>query len=143
MNEEDSLYDKLLGRFKELKKEAEKDCKFELSNMDIGFNNTNLIIKWINKKSDWQGVYKSLESKRKKQYRSLYEFYCEDYPRKLNSKEEYQLFIESDESYNSIYQETLLCKEIIQYVDSVIETLKSRGYMLKNAIDWLKFKNGQ
>lgn len=141
--ETDTIMDKILKKFKALKLEAEQDCKFELSDIDSAFNNTNSLVKWITKRTEWNAAFRSFEAQRKKQYRILYEFYCEEYPRKLNSKEEYALFIESDEGYNNIFQQCLLTKEIVAYCDSIVETLKSRGFAIKNAIEWQKFKNGQ
>ena len=143
MSNELTNYEKIIQKFKQLKQDASSDCIFELNELDNSFNNTNLLVKWITRKTDWSSAYRTLEVQRKKQYRDLYEFYCTDYPRKLSSKEEYALFIESDENYNSIFQQCLLVKEIIQFCDSTIETLKARGFMIKNAIDWLRFKSGQ
>lgn len=142
MSNETTNYEKIIMKFKQLKQDAGEDCKFELHELDSSFNNTNLLVKWITRKTDWSSAYRALEVQRKKQYRILYEFYCTDYPRKLSSKEEYALFIESDENYNSIFQQCLLAKEVMQFCESTIETLKSRGFMIKNAIDYLKWKSG-
>jgi biotin synthase-like enzyme len=140
---EETHQEKILKKFKALKAEAEKDCFFSKENMEQGFDNTNSIIKWINKKSDWNAVFRTYEAKRKTTYRSVYEFYLTDYPHKLNSKDEYQLFIESDTSYNDIYNLCLQVKEVIVYIDAVLDTLKGRAFLLKNALDWHKFCNGQ
>ena len=107
------------------------------------FGTTQHLVKWINKKSEWSRVFRDLESKRKDAYRKAYEFYQTDYPLKLSTKDEYTLFIESDINYVEHMNVSLVVKEILQYIDSVIETLKSKSWETKNYLEWIKFQNGQ
>lgn len=140
---EDTMLSKIYVKYKELKTEATEDCKFDKSDLTKSFGITQLLIKWINKKTQWTDVYRDLEAKRKKAYRKAYEFYKTDFPLSLTTKEEYSAFIDSDAEYSDFLNQCLVVKEIIQYIDFVIEALKSKSWEIKNYIEWLKFKNGQ
>jgi hypothetical protein len=139
----ETMLEKIYTKFKDLKIEADKDCKFNKADIDNSFTTTNSLIKYINKKTEWNSVYRKFESERKDNYRKLYEFYQTDFPLKLNGKDEYQLFIESDPAYVDIFERCLVVKEILVFIDSTIETLKSRQWEIKEFINWAKFSNGQ
>ncbi|NCP97758.1 hypothetical protein GW796_05895 [archaeon] len=139
----ETMIEKLYKKFSELREEAVEDCKFIRTELDNSFNNTNKIIKYINLKCEWNRVNRKFELERKQKYRKLYEFYQTDYPLKINTKDEYQLFIESDSEYYDIQSKSQITKEIIIYIDSVLDALKGRGYEIKNCLEWEKFKNGQ
>jgi hypothetical protein len=141
MSEETKL-DKIYTKYKELKEIAIEDCKFDKSKMDDNFTTTNSKIWWINKKSEWSRVYRELERQRKDQYKTTYEFYYKDFPIKLNSKEEYTLYIESDPSYLNIFTICLVVKEVLQYIDSILDILKDRQWEIKNYLTYLQFSNG-
>lgn len=142
LESEGSLEDKILKRFKLLRDEAAEDCKFDKMKLADSFGVTNHIIKWINKKNEWSALYRSYELKRKKAYIKAYEFYKIESPLKLNTKEEYALFIESDKEYSIYYNRSIMVKEVLQYIDSVIETLKSKSWEIKTYIEYQKFQNG-
>jgi hypothetical protein len=88
-------------------------------------------------------VFRDFEEKRKKHYRTLYEFYQTDYPLKLSTKDEYNLFIESDPAYVDHYAITQTVKEVIQYIDSIIDTLKNKQWEIKTYLEYQKFINGR
>ena len=140
---EDDILEKIYKKYKGLREKADSDCKFDKSCMEDSFSTTNNKIWWINQKSEWQRVYRSFELQRKEKYKALYEFYYKDFPLKLNSKEEYSLYIESDPSYTNIYTVCLVVKEILLYIDSVLDILNSRQWEIKNYLQWLAFSNGQ
>jgi len=138
----ETLQEKIYKKFDALKKEADIDCKFDKIKMTDAFNGSQDIMKWITKKSEWSRVFRDLEIKRKKAYRKAYEFYQTEFTLKLSTKEEYTLFIESDVNYVDHMQISAIVKEIILYIDSVLLALKTKGYEVKNYIDWRKFTNG-
>lgn len=140
---ESVIIDKIYEKFKKLKEEAAEDCKFDRGQMDSSFDNTAKLMKWINKKTEWARVLRAFDLERKEKYRASYEFYVKDFPMKLNGKEEYQMFIESDPAYMDIHHKYLVAKEIVTYIDSVIDTLKARAWEVKGYLEWLKFSNGQ
>lgn len=141
LNNEEVL-EKLISKTKNLKEKAEEDCRFDKSNLDSAFDNTNKLIYWINIKSEWTKVQREFERQRKDQYRKTYEFYQTDFPLKLSTKEEMTLFIESDTSYQPIFIICSVVRDTLAYIDSVIDILKSRAWEIKTALDYEKFKNG-
>ena len=142
MSTAETKLDKIYTKYKELKERADIDCKFDRSQIENSFDTTTKKIWWINQKTEWQKVFREFERQRKDQYRTTYEFYYRDFPIKLNSKEEYQLYIESDPAYINIYTICQVVKEIISYIDSVLDTLKDRAWEIRNAIEYQKFING-
>ena len=134
--------EKIYTKYKALKEQADKDCKFNRSEIENSFDSTSKKIWWINQKTEWQKVFREFERQRKEQYKKTYEFYHTEFPIKLNSKEEYQLYIESDPNYINIYTICLVVKEVIQYIDSVLDILKDRAWEVKNFIEYQKFVNG-
>lgn len=143
MERELTVLEKIYLKFKMLKDEAKVDCKFDKETMADAFNNAVTISKWIVYKTEWARVHRDYEEARKKIYRKLYEYYQTEYRLKLNTKDEYNLFIESDPQYTEELSKSLVTKEAIQFIDSVIDTLKTKGYEIKNYIEWEKFKNGR
>lgn len=138
-----TMQEKIYIKYKELKEEATTDVKFEKGEIENSFTVTTSLMKWITKRTEWNRLYREFEDKRKKEYRNRFEFYQTDYPLKLSSKEEYSLFIESDPLYCDLMNNALLVKEILQYIDSIIETLKNKQWEVKNYLTYLLFVNGK
>lgn len=137
-----TVLEKIYDKFDKLKKEAEEDCYFDKSNLDTAFNNTNLIIKYINSKMEWTRVLRKYEAERKEAYRTSYQYYQTEFNLKLSSKEEYQIFIESDPSYVDVFSRCQVVKEVTLYIDSVLDALKGRGFEIKHCLEYLKFQQG-
>lgn len=137
-----TMIEKIYEKFRELKTEAKNDCAFDKTKMDANFAVTPLLIKWIAKKSEWSAAFRNFEEKRKKAYRTAFEFYQVEYPTKLNTKDEYAMFIESDTNYVDHMNTSLVVKEIMQFIDSTIETLKGKSWEIKTYLEYLRFKNG-
>jgi hypothetical protein len=135
--------DKIKEKFKSLKQEAENDCSFDKKQMDKHFNNTYTTMKWINKKQEWNDVYRIYEQKRKEKFRALWEYYSTEADLKISTKEEKFLFIESDIQYYEYQMLTDSVKEILKYIDSVIECLKNKNYEIQRYIQWHMFMNGK
>jgi hypothetical protein len=133
----------IYGKYKSLKDESKADCQFNKETMEDAFNNAVTISKWITYKSEWVRIHRGYEEERKKIYRKLYEYYQTEYHLKLNTKEEYTLFIESDPQYTEMMNQSQVTKEVILFIDSIIDTLKTKGYEIKNYIEWKKFINGR
>jgi hypothetical protein len=141
MVEFDKQLEKIQEKLQELKKEAKVDCIIDKTDLFSIFN-TTLMEKWIRKRVEWSKLTRSYEEKRKDKFRSLYQYYKTDFELKLSTKEEYQLFIESDSSYVVILSLSLSTKEVVKYIDDVIDTIKSRGWEIKNYLEYIKFVNG-
>lgn len=133
---------KIRERFKTLKEESVIDCNFDKLKMETQFNNTYTIMKWINYKSEWNEVYRVYDSKRKDQYRKLYTFYKLESDLKINTAAELSLFIESDLQYTEIFGICIVLKEVIQYINDVVENLKGKGWEITRWLNYQAFING-
>ena len=61
---------------------------------------------------------------------------------KLTTKEEINMFIESDDDIMKLQYRIDYIEQTLLYLDSVLRMINNRNYQIKNAIDWEKFKNG-
>ena len=61
---------------------------------------------------------------------------------KLTTKEEINMFIESDDDIIKLQYRIDYIEQILLYLDSVLRMISNRNFQIKNAIDWEKFKNG-
>ena len=57
-------------------------------------------------------------------------------------KNEIANYIESDDDVIKLKQQLVVLQEKVSYLDSVIRMINNRGFQIKNALDWLKFTNG-
>ena len=61
---------------------------------------------------------------------------------KLTTKEEINMFIESDDDIIKLQYRIDYIEQTLLYLDSVLRMINNRNFQIKNAIDWEKFKNG-
>lgn len=142
MNINEIKNEKIVEKFKNLKNEAEIDCRINKEDLLNDIKTSELLVKWLNKRVDWVKLYNQIELERKKIYRNLYEYYNLEYQLKIDTKEQLNLMISTDENYIDINNKAILIKEIIEYIENVIEILKQKGWDIKNFIDYLKWTNG-
>ena len=57
-------------------------------------------------------------------------------------KGEVNSYIESDDDIIKLKETIALMEEKINYIDSVIRMINNRGFQIKSAIDWIKYKDG-
>ena len=57
-------------------------------------------------------------------------------------KTERYTYLDSDEDIFRIKANITLMQEKINYVESIIKMINNRGFQIKSAIDWIKFKHG-
>lgn len=134
---------KIYEKFKLLKDEAIEDCQFNKAKIELQFENTFTIMKWINYRSEWNQVYRVYETKRKEIYKKLYEFYKLEYDLKINTKDELSLFIESDIQYTEVFNICQVLKEILQYITDVVDNLKGKNFEIQRYLQYMMFINGK
>ena len=61
---------------------------------------------------------------------------------KLTTKEEINMFIESDEDICKLQYKIDYIEQIINFLEGVLRQIGNRNFQIKNAIEWEKFKNG-
>ena len=52
------------------------------------------------------------------------------------------MFIESDKDILELTEKISYQKEKIEYLESTVKTLNTRGFQIKNAIEWKRFTMG-
>ena len=57
-------------------------------------------------------------------------------------KGEVNSYVESDDDIIKLKETIALMEEKITYIDSVIRMINNRGFQIKSAIDWIKYKDG-
>ena len=57
-------------------------------------------------------------------------------------KQDLSIYMDGDSDLQLIQAKTDIQKQKLNLLESIIKTLANRGFMIKNAIDWERFKNG-
>ena len=57
-------------------------------------------------------------------------------------KSDVELYLNADRDLNDIKLRMALQQEKVDFLQSVIQNINSRNFLIKNAIDWAKFQNG-
>ena len=57
-------------------------------------------------------------------------------------KSDLNIYIESDEEIIQSEHKVAYLETVVKYIDGVLKSINSRGWDIKNAIDWKKFEAG-
>ncbi len=57
-------------------------------------------------------------------------------------KSDIPMYIDADDQIIAILQKRAMQQEKVDTIDSIIKTINTRGFQIKNAIDWIRFTNG-
>lgn len=139
---ESTKLEKIYQKLHDLKKVADEDVKINKSTLETQFDSSTKIIKWLNFRIDWIQVSQSLEHKKKLAWRTAYEYYKTEYNIKLGTADEYRLMIETDPAYSTLLLECNATKEVILYIESVIDALKARGYNVTALSKYMMWTGG-
>lgn len=71
----------------------------------------------------------------------LEEFGRDQFYKKL-LKTEVEMYIESDDVFIDMNLKVVMQEEKVNFLENVLKTINSRGFQIKNAIDWIKFTHG-
>ena len=58
------------------------------------------------------------------------------------NRHDLEMFIESDKDFLELLEKISYQKEKIEYLESIVKSLNTRGFHIKNAIEWKKFEAG-
>ena len=58
------------------------------------------------------------------------------------NRSDLEMFIESDKDILELSEKISYQKEKIEYLESIIKSLNTRGFQIKNAIEWKRFTMG-
>jgi hypothetical protein len=57
-------------------------------------------------------------------------------------KQDVSLYIESDPDFQSLQGKIIYYKEIVYFLEKILDNINTRGFQIKNCIDWRKFMHG-
>ena len=132
-----------------------KDCNIDRA--ELGIESTKipqLHFKYFKLLSQERLTLKRLESDMKVLYKSKWDYFqgtltieeleekgWQPQPLKI-LKSDLSQYIDSDSDIITLSQRVAYQKEKLDFLESVIRTVNNRGFHIKNAIDWEKFKVG-
>jgi len=134
--------EQIIKKYKALRDEGLADIKYNKSDLGKSFDTTEKIMKWLAHRAQWLQLHHSFEYNRMRAWKKSYEYYKTDYQFTLNTKEEYNIMINTDPSYSEPADLATLTSQIIDYIDDTIANLKSRQFEIKNYIEWRRFQAG-
>ena len=99
-------------------------------------------------------ILKSIDFKHKELLRLKHEYYVgtisdEDLmergwqpnPLKI-MRSDIQMYIDADTDIVELLQKRALQQEKVDLVNDILKSINTRGFQIKNAIDWIRFTNG-
>lgn len=106
------------------------------------FNEESLVLRKLESELKQLTRHKWLYYSGKMSEEELFEHEWEPFHLKL-LKQDVDLYIESDQQITTIQDKISYQKQKILFLESIIKSLNGRGFLIKNAIDWQRFTNGQ
>jgi hypothetical protein len=135
-----------------VKNEWKKDSVIDEDVLDIeSIKIPQLHSKYLNYLSDVRLIKIKKEQDYKKLLRDKYEYYTgkadsEVYKQKPFDlkilKQDVQLYIESDEEIQKSLSMLNYYKEMVFVLEKILDNINTRGFQIKNSIDWQKFMQG-
>ena len=139
----------------EIQKSWESDCEINRSELgEESLKIAKLHSKYFNIYSNERMLMRKIENDIKTMYRLKFEYYSgtldhetikemnwEPNPLKL-LRSDVQMYLESDKQYQDLVLKQEYLKEKVDFVESIIKSLTNRGFQIKAAIEWEKFKVG-
>ena len=133
----------------------EKDCQIDRTELgEESLKVSQLHSKYFKIFSTERMQLKKLEKEYKEQYRIKFEYYngilClsdlkergwEPFSLKV-LKSDLHIYIDSDKEIQHFQLKIDFQKEKIDFLENIIKSINTRGYQLKTAVDWERFKVG-
>lgn len=142
-------------KLEEIQISWERDCNIDRTELgEESLRIPQLHSKYFKIFSQERLLLRKLEAEYKQLYRLKFEWYMgtiSDDDLKENDwlpnplkilRTDIPMYIESDSDLSSLSIRMEMQKEKVDFVESVIKSLNNRGFQIKSAIDWEKFKMG-
>ena len=136
----------------ELKAQVSKDLKINDERLDTeSLKNQELYTKYLDKKSNFELLMYKAKSDYKILFREKWEYYGGKADAKIYEtkpfdlkvlKSDLSVYIESDEEIIAIENKIVYLETVVKYLDGVLKSIQSRGWDIKNAIQWKSFEAG-
>jgi hypothetical protein len=137
----------------ELESMWEKDCVLDPDNLhEESLNECRLHAKYYRIYT----TFKILKTKKIEEYKKIklerYNYYTglsdpkesneDPFPYKLRDKDSIQRYLDADDKLSTMSQKISYYDRILEFLDDIIKQISKRSYIIRNAIEWQKFKNG-
>ena len=136
----------------ELKKIAYKDLPVDHDHLDTeALKNQELYAKFIDYKTNFEFLLAKAKGEYKVLYRDKWEYYGGKADAKIYATKPFDLkvlkgdlniYIESDKEIIDAENKIVYLETVTKYIDGVLKSIQSRGWDIKNAIEWKKFEAG-
>ena len=136
----------------ELKVQVANDLKVNDERLDTeSLKNQELYAKYLEIKSNIELLMYKAKGDYKMLYRDKWEYYGGKADAKIYEtkpfdlkvlKSDLSIYIESDEDIIKIENKIVYLETVVKYVDGVLKSIQSRGWDIKNAIQWKNFEAG-
>ena len=130
----------------ELKLQVEKDLKIDDERLDTeSYKNQELYAKYLDHKTNFDFLLYKAKGDYKILYRDKWEYYGGKADAKIYEtkpfdlkvlKSDLSVYIESDEDIIKLENKIVYLETVIKYVDGVLKSIASRGWDIKNAIQF-------
>lgn len=141
-------------KIEDLEEMWEKDCKMDRSELD----SESLKIPMLHSKYYKIFLREKIQLKVKEQkHKQLYKLKHEYYTGKLSQEElrelgwepfqfvlkhDLSVYLDADKEIIDSLLAFSLQKEVVQYLEDIIKSLNNRGFLIKNAVDFIRFTSG-
>jgi hypothetical protein len=137
---------------KDLKKELEKDLEIDLENLqNESIKVAGLHGKWLGFAMDESGKLVALKSKMKRLKLRKWNYYlgrgtAAEYKAKPFQlkvlKSEVQQYVDADDDVRALEDQIEVKEAIVDFLEGAVRAVSGKQWHIKNAIEFLKFKNG-
>ena len=136
----------------ELKLQVKKDLEVDDETLDKeSYKNQELYAKYLDHKTNFELLLYKAKGDYKILFRDKWEYYGGKADAKIYVtkpfdlkvlKTDLSIYIESDEEIIKLEHKIAYLETTIKYIDGVLRSIQSRGWDIKNAIEWKKFEAG-
>ena len=136
----------------ELKLQVQKDLKVDDEHLDTeSLKNQEIKATYLDHKSKFELLLFKAKGDYKRLYREKWEYYGGKADAKVYVtkpfdlkvlKSDLSVYIESDDEIIQCEHKVAYLETVVKYIDGVLKSINSRGWDIKNAIDWRKFEAG-
>ena len=136
----------------ELKQIVYKQLPVDKDHLDTeSLRNQELYAKFIDYKTNFDFLLAKAKGEYKVLYKEKWEYYGEKADAKIYVtkpfdlkvlKNDLHIYIESDKEIIDAENKIVYLETTVKYIDYVLKSIQSRGWDIKNAIEWKKFEAG-
>lgn len=136
----------------ELKQIVERELKIDEAELGIeSLRNQKLYTQFLEYKTNFEFLLYQAKGNYKRVYKEKWEYYGGKSDAKVYAtkpfdlkvlKTDLSIYIESDQELIDAENKVGYYESVIKYIDGVLKTIQSRGWDIKNAIEWRKFEGG-